>query len=87
MRFGLRAGRLTLTALENIPGVRPIAIGEVLRRLIAKCELSVAKGEAQEVAELIGSVEDCKQAKKVCSFHALIMGGTEDGSGMGIPSH
>ena len=34
-------------------GVRPIAIGEVLRRLIAKYVLSVAKGEALKFAELI----------------------------------
>ena len=40
------AGRLI--ALDKNPGVRPIAIGEVLRRLIAKCLLSLAKGEAQE---------------------------------------
>ena len=40
----LMAGRLI--AHEKNPGVRPIAIGEVLRRLIAKCVLSVAKGEA-----------------------------------------
>ena len=37
-----------LIALDESPGVRPIAIREVLWRLIAKCVLSVAKGEAQE---------------------------------------
>ena len=42
----LMAGRLI--ALEKNPRVRPIAIGEVWRQLIAKCELSVANGEAQE---------------------------------------
>ena len=37
-----------LIALDESPGVSPIAIGEVLRRLIAKCVLSVANGEAQK---------------------------------------
>ena len=37
----LMAGRLI--ALDKSPGVRPIARGAVVRRLIAKCLLSVAK--------------------------------------------
>ena len=44
------AGRLI--ALDKVPGVRPIAMGEVLRRLIAKCVLSLAKGEASEACEI-----------------------------------
>ena len=54
----LMAGRLI--ALDKNPGVRPIAIGEVLRRLIAKCVLSVAKGEAQEacgIDQLCGGLQ------------------------------
>ena len=35
-------------ALDKNPGVCPIAIGEVLRRLTAKCVLSVANGETQD---------------------------------------
>ena len=39
------AGRLI--AHDKNPGVRPIAIGEVLRQVIAKCVLSVTKREVQ----------------------------------------
>ena len=44
------------------------ARGEALRRLIAKCVLSVAKGQAQELAALISSFVDCKQIES--GFHA-----------------
>ena len=44
--WALMAGRLS--ALDKSPDIRPIATGEVLRRLIAKCAFSVAKGKAQE---------------------------------------
>ena len=53
----LMAGRLIAHAKN--PGVRPIAIF-VLRRLIAKCALSAAKGEAQEacgIDQLWGMME------------------------------
>ena len=42
----LMVGRLI--AQDKSPGVPPIAIEAVLQRLIAKCILSVVKGEAQE---------------------------------------
>ena len=54
----LMAGHLI--ALDKNPGIRPIGIGEVLRRLLAKCVLSVAKGEAQEacgIDQLCGGLQ------------------------------
>jgi hypothetical protein len=42
----LRAGRLV--ALDKCPGVRPVGIGESWMRLISKCVLNVAGGEAKE---------------------------------------
>ena len=75
----LMAGRLI--AVDENPEVRPIAMGEVLRRLIAKCLLSVAKGEVQEACGI-----DSRH-RRWCSWHALKMGDTQDGRGMVIPSH
>ena len=37
-----------LLALDKCPGVRPVGIGEIWRRLLAKCVLKVAGGEAKE---------------------------------------
>ena len=42
----LRAGRLV--AIDKCPGVRPVGIGESWMRLISKCVLHVAGGEAKE---------------------------------------
>ena len=49
------AGRLI--ALESNPEVRPISIGEVLRRIIAKCVHSVAKEEACGIDQLCGGLQ------------------------------
>ena len=45
-----------LIPLDKSPGVRPIGIGEVIRRIIGKAILSVADGAVKEVA---GCVQLC----------------------------
>ena len=63
-----------LIAIDKSPGVSPIAIGEVLRRLIAKCVIGVANGEAQEAlwvqqlgcsSTILGSFRSSDQAAGV----------------------
>ena len=54
-----------LVALDKCPGVRPVGIGEVWRRLMAKCVLSVAGHEAKTVC---GSQQLC------CGLEAGIEG-------------
>ena len=56
----LMAGRLI--AIDKNPGFRPISLGEVLRRLIARVYSMWPKEKRKKLAELISSVEDCKQA-------------------------
>ena len=54
-----------------------------MRRLLAKCVLSVAKGEAQEACGI-----DQLQAGIEGGIHAMhSIWETQDGRGMGIPSH
>ena len=45
-----------LIALSKNPGVRPIGIGETVRRIIAKSVLSVIRGDIQDAA---GTVQLC----------------------------
>ena len=45
-----------LIALDKCPGVRPVGVGEIWRRLLAKCVLVVAGGEAKEAC---GSEQLC----------------------------
>ena len=45
-----------LVALNKNPGVRPIGVGEVLRRIVAKAILKV---ERQEVQEACGYIQKC----------------------------
>ena len=52
-----------LIALNKDPGVRPIGIGEVIRRVIGKAILSVVKSTVMEVT---GSVQLCAGVSSVC---------------------
>ena len=45
-----------LMALDKCPGVRPVGIGEIWRRLFARCVLKVAGTEAKEAC---GSAQLC----------------------------
>ncbi len=45
-----------LMALNKNPGVRPIGIGEMVRRIIAKAVLSVCRGDVQNV---VGTLQLC----------------------------
>ena len=50
-----------LIALDKNPGVRPIGIGEVVRRIIAKAILSIVSGDVQDAAG--GSLQLCAGQK------------------------
>ena len=47
---------VSLIPLNISPGVRPMRIGDVLRRIIGKVEMSVVK---KEVVQLLGSLQVC----------------------------
>ena len=59
-----------LIAIDKHPGVRPIAIGEVSRRILSKAILSVVKSDVLEVA---GSVQLCAGQDAGCeaAVHAM----------------
>ena len=46
----------SLIALNKCPGVRPVGIGEIWRRLFAKCVLKITGTEAKEAC---GSAQFC----------------------------
>ena len=58
----------TLTALnKNKTGIRPIAVSEVIRRLVAKCIAKEAAIEAVELfqAKQLGGAESIMHTKKI----------------------
>ena len=59
-----------LVALDKCPGVRPIGVGEVVRRIISKSILSVIKPEIQAV---VGSLHLCvgQKSGNEAAVHAL----------------
>ena len=59
-----------LIALDKSPGVRPIGVGEVLRRLIAKVVLKVAH---EDIKKITGSHQLCAGHEAACdsSVHAI----------------
>ena len=65
------AGRLI--ALNKNPGVRPIGIGEVCRRLIAKAVLCIGKNDVLQVA---GPLQLCAGQPSGCeaAIHAMRVG-------------
>ena len=64
----LVAGRLD--TLDKCPGVRPVGIGEVPRRIISKAILTVIRSDIREV---VGSLQLCTGQRLGCkaSIHAL----------------
>ena len=59
-----------LVPLDKCPGLRPIGIGEVLRRVLGKVFMSVVKEDVQEVA---GSIQVCAGQPGGCeaAIHAM----------------
>ena len=55
-----------LIPLNKNPGVRPIGVGEMLRRLVAKSVLSVVRGD---ITEMSGAMELCAGAE--AAVHAI----------------
>ena len=59
-----------LIALDKNPGVRPIGIGETLRRLISKAILKVTK---DEIHRTVGSLQLCAGQDPACESGVLAM--------------
>jgi len=59
-----------LIPLDKCPGVRPIGIGEVLRRIIGKCVMRTLKLYAKDC---VGSIQECggQQAGIEAAIHAM----------------
>ena len=59
-----------LIAIDKQPGVRPIAIGEVVRRIISKAILAVVK---TDIMEITGSIQLCAGQDSSCeaAVHAM----------------
>ena len=64
-----------LIALDKCPGVHPIGVGEIVRRIISKAVLSVIKSDVLEVAGTlqlcVGHEAECEAAihSMCCIFH------------------
>ena len=65
-----------LVAMDKCPGVRPIGIGEVVRRIIGKAILSVA---SQDIQQVTGALQLCagQQAGCEAAIHAMRQGFTQ----------
>ena len=59
-----------LIALDKCPGIRPIGVGETLRRLISKAILQVTREDIQRV---VGSVQLCAGQEAACETGILAM--------------
>lgn len=59
-----------LIALDKCPGVRPVGIGETLRRLISKAVLQVARDDIQRV---VGCLQLCAGQEAACEAGILAM--------------
>ena len=60
----------TLIALDKCPGVRPIGVGEVIRRIVGKAIFSVIRCDMQETA---GTIHLCAGQQAGCesAVHAM----------------
>ena len=52
-----------LVALEKCPGIRPIAIGEVVHRIIGRAIMTTAKHDLQDT---VGSIQLCAGQEVGC---------------------
>ena len=71
-----------LIALDKMPGVRPIGIGEVSRRIVSKAIISVVSDEIKEVA---GTTQLCAGQEAGCevgvhSMRALFEDSSSEGA-------